>query len=45
MAYDSNLAERVHESISQLSPVPVVEKKMFGGVAYMVHGNMFVGIR
>ncbi len=44
MAYDSNLADRVLEAISQLSPVPIVEKKMFGGIAYMVQGNMCVGI-
>lgn len=44
MAYDENLAARVLEAVSQLCPVQIVEKKMFGGIAYMVQGNMCVGI-
>ncbi len=42
MAYDEALARRVH---SILTPgVDVVEKKMFGGLAFMVNGNMSVGV-
>ena len=42
MAYDETLAERIR---SYLGDDPrFVEKKMFGGVAYMFQGNMAVGI-
>ncbi|WP_194815137.1 TfoX/Sxy family protein [Nocardia sp. XZ_19_385] len=40
MAYDEELAERIRELIE---PGPhLVEKKMFGGLAFMVGGNMAV---
>ena len=42
MAYDEGLAQRVREVLEGKSEY--VEKKMFGGVAYMVHGHMTVGI-
>ncbi|TDA64566.1 MAG: TfoX family protein [Chloroflexi bacterium] len=42
MAYDHNLAQCI---IENLQGVPAVdEKKMFGGVGYMIHGNMAVGV-
>jgi TfoX/Sxy family transcriptional regulator of competence genes len=41
MAYDLKLAERIRAEVKGL---PVVEKKMFGGVGYMLKGNMAVGI-
>lgn len=42
MAYDEVLAERVS---SVLGAVPGLEaKKMFGGVGYMISGNMAVGV-
>jgi len=42
MAYDEGLAERIRES---LRPHPeVTEKKMFGGLAFMYRGYMFVGV-
>jgi TfoX/Sxy family transcriptional regulator of competence genes len=42
MAYDQHLATRVH---ALLPPdLAVAERKMFGGLAYMVHGNMAAGI-
>jgi TfoX/Sxy family transcriptional regulator of competence genes len=42
MAYDEGLAQRVREI---LGDVPgLVEKKMFGGVGYMVQGNMACGV-
>jgi TfoX/Sxy family transcriptional regulator of competence genes len=40
MAYDEGLAERVRDLLGGR----VVEKKMFGGVAFMLDGNMSVGI-
>jgi TfoX/Sxy family transcriptional regulator of competence genes len=39
MAYDEDLADRIRV---QLSGVPVTEKKMFGGLAFLVGGNMAV---
>ena len=39
MAYDEALAERIR---TMLSGEPVVEKKMFGGLAFLVGGNMSV---
>jgi len=42
MAYDEGLAERVRDLFD--SAPDVVEKKMFGGVAFMVAGNMACGI-
>lgn len=41
MAYDSKLAERIR---SQLKGIPFVEKKMFGGVGYLLNGNMACGV-
>jgi hypothetical protein len=42
MAYDEGLAQRLRE---QLDEVPeLTEKKMFGGLAFMVRGNMLVGV-
>ncbi|MGV6827266.1 MAG: TfoX/Sxy family protein, partial [bacterium] len=43
MAYDEGLAQRVRESLDQLD-TPSDEKKMFGGIAFMVNGHMSVGI-
>jgi hypothetical protein len=42
MAYDTNLASRVRDELK--GRTDFVEKQMFGGVAYMVNGNMAVGI-
>jgi TfoX/Sxy family transcriptional regulator of competence genes len=39
MAYDEDLAERIRELMSGQK---VVEKKMFGGLAFMIGGNMSV---
>ncbi len=42
MAYDQALAERIR---SQMSGLPdMVEKKMFGGICFLVQGNMAVGV-
>ena len=42
MAYDEALAGRVRPLLSATQGV--VEKKMFGGLAFLVRGNMSVGI-
>ncbi|MGB7859756.1 MAG: TfoX/Sxy family protein [Acidimicrobiia bacterium] len=42
MAYSEDLADRVRAHIG--SNPGVVEKKMFGGIAFMNHGNMAVGV-
>lgn len=38
VAYDEDLADRIRALIK----VPVTEKKMFGGLAFLVNGNMSV---
>lgn len=42
MAYDELLAERVADLLATESTL--TEKKMFGGIAFMVQGNMAVGV-
>jgi len=42
MAYDEMLAERVRELIS--ARPGVVERKMFGGLGWMIDGNMACGV-
>lgn len=42
MAYDETLAQRVRIALAEQEKV--VEKKMFGGIAFMVRGHMTVGI-
>ena len=41
MPYDLKLAQRIR---SQLNGHPFVEKKMFGGVGFMLNGNMACGV-
>ena len=42
MAYDEDLANRVRELIA--AEDGLTEKKMFGGLAFMIAGNMSVGV-
>ncbi|MDX1341775.1 MAG: TfoX/Sxy family protein [Reinekea sp.] len=42
MAYDEGLAERIRNALPDIDGL--AEKKMFGGLAFMVRGNMCVGI-
>jgi len=42
MAYDGGLAERIREVLE--GQAGVAEKKMFGGLAFMLDGHMCVGI-
>jgi TfoX/Sxy family transcriptional regulator of competence genes len=46
MAYDERLAERLRATTADLlgAGTQVVEKKMFGGLALMVGGNMACGV-
>ena len=42
MAYDEHLAERIREGL--MDQPGMSEKRMFGGIAFMIHGNMAVGV-
>jgi hypothetical protein len=42
MAYSESLADRVRQALQ--SRRGVSEKKMFGGVVFLLHGNMLVGV-
>jgi hypothetical protein len=43
VAYDEDLANGIRESLGSLDSLPpVVEKKMFGGLAFLIGGNMAV---
>lgn len=41
MAYDEKLADRVRELVADR---PMTEKQMFGGLSFLLAGNMAVGI-
>ena len=41
MAYDEELADRIREAIG--SEPALTEQKMFGGLAFLIGGNMAVG--
>jgi TfoX/Sxy family transcriptional regulator of competence genes len=42
MAYDEKLSDRIREALADVPSVE--EKKMFGGICYMVDGKMCVGV-
>ena len=42
MAYDEKLADRIRQAVGPRADV--AEKKMFGGVAFLLGGKMFCGI-
>ncbi len=42
MAYNEELADRIRISLDGHSGV--IERKMFGGIAFMIHGNMCCGV-
>ncbi|MEO5698080.1 MAG: TfoX/Sxy family protein [Burkholderiaceae bacterium] len=42
MAFDEGVAQRLREQLADR--LDVVEKRMFGGLAFMVRGHMLVGI-
>jgi TfoX/Sxy family transcriptional regulator of competence genes len=43
MAYDEYLAERIRQKFKELD-VPVEDKKMMGGICFMVDDKMCVGV-
>lgn len=43
MAFDPGLAQRVRESLGDCAGI--TERRMFGGLAFLVDGKMFIGIR
>ncbi len=42
MAYDEGLAQRLRDAL--MDETGLTERRMFGGVAYMLDGNMAVGV-
>jgi TfoX/Sxy family transcriptional regulator of competence genes len=42
MSFDEGLAERIRDALDERSDVS--EKKMFGGLAFLLRGNMCVGV-
>ena len=42
MAYDTDLADRIRELLGTVRGVD--EKRMFGGLAFLINGNMSVGV-
>ena len=42
MAFSEALAERIRQRLARRKNVE--EKKMFGGVGFLLHGNMLVGV-
>jgi hypothetical protein len=43
MAYDEGLATRIRDAIGDRPGL--AEKQLFGGLAFLVHGNMACGVR
>ncbi|KOX18511.1 RNA methyltransferase [Saccharothrix sp. NRRL B-16348] len=42
MAFDEHLAERIRDEVGDLPGISA--KRMFGGVAFLLHGTMLVGV-
>jgi len=42
MAYDEEVASRVRNALAKYAPIE--EKKMFGGLAFMLRGHMCIGV-
>ena len=42
MAYDESVAQRIRDAVARQEGVS--ERKMFGGLCFMVNGNMFAGV-
>jgi TfoX/Sxy family transcriptional regulator of competence genes len=42
MAYDEGLAQLMRDDLAELDGI--TEKKMFGGIAFLHHGNMVCGV-
>src|SRR5450631_4842275 len=44
MAYDIELAGRIREYLGKFQKLEIEEKKMFRGLAFMVHGKMCINV-
>lgn len=44
MAYDTKLADRIRAYLVDFPKLKVEEKKMFGGLAFMVNGKMCINV-
>ena len=44
MAYNTQLADRLREILAQEPHLQIEEKKMFGGLAFMVNGKMCINV-
>ena len=44
MAYNTQLADRLREILAQQPNLQIEEKKMFGGLAFMVNGKMCINV-
>jgi TfoX/Sxy family transcriptional regulator of competence genes len=44
MAYDEKLAGRIDAVLEKINPPKLVDKKMFGGIGFLVQGNMACGV-
>jgi TfoX/Sxy family transcriptional regulator of competence genes len=42
VAYDEQLATRIRDALSESGDL--AERKMFGGIAFLLHGNMVCGV-
>ncbi|BCY15444.1 TfoX/Sxy family protein [Actinoplanes sp. L3-i22] len=42
MAFDEALADRIRDGFQDVDGV--TDKRMFGGITFMIHGNMAVGV-
>lgn len=44
MSYNAKLAERVRSYLMQHAPHQIEEKKMFGGLAFLIDGKMCINV-
>ncbi|HZH70721.1 MAG TPA: TfoX/Sxy family protein [Flavobacteriaceae bacterium] len=44
MAFDNHLANRVREYLKMIDDIEIEEKKMFGGLAFMINEKMCINI-
>jgi hypothetical protein len=42
MAFNESLADRIRQGLARRKGI--TEKKMFGGIGFLLHGNMLVGV-
>lgn len=44
MAYNTDLADRIREYLAKIPSLNIIEKKMFGGLAFLVDDKMCVNV-